>query len=319
MRALNPALRFLGLLLAFGSFSALPAAEQLVQRTFPVAPGATLKFATYRGGVIIEGTDESLIRAEVRIDPGTEDQATAERLLKNLDLQLTAQDNVVTVEARDPRESRAQFAWSKAGLDLGFRIFVPRTCHVELTTTDGNITVGEVGSKVTAHTRSGTISCRQVGGDLVAVSETGEIVVSRCLGSVDLSVTRGAIRVGTVFGSAKLRNARGDLEIQNTHGMLTATTAGGDISAGFSRQHRGGATLKADGGNIFVGLDPTLACDVQAAASWGHVQTKLPFALSPTGNGKRTLAGKLNGDGPQLTFRASGGNVQLDPSSQFIE
>ena len=318
---MKPAWRnLLGLLLAAAFFSPLRAVERSVKQTFPVEAGATLKFSTYRGGVTVESTNEDQIRVEVHIEAGTEDQTLADRLFKNLDLQLTAQGKNVTVQARNPSESRAQFTWSKTGLDLGFRIFVPRTCHVDLTTTDGNITVGEVGGNVVAHSRGGTISCRQVGGDVRATSDTGEIVVSRCAGAVDLRVTRGAIRAGTIFGAATLRNGRGDIEIQNARGTLTATTAGGDVAAGFSRQHRGEATIKADGGNIFVSLDPAIACEVQASSGLGgQVQSKLPFALLPSGNSKRALAGKLNGGGPLLVLRASGGNVKLEPSTQFIE
>lgn len=321
MRGLNPARNiFLGLLLAFGSLGPLHAIERAVEKTFPVEPGATLKFNTYRGGVIVDATDETQIRVQIRIEAGTEDAAVADRLFKNLDLQLSSQGNVVTVQARNPSESRAQFAWSKTGLDLGFRIFVPRSCHVELTTTDGAITVGEIGGNLTAHSRSGIISCRRAGGDVRATSDTGEIVVSRCAGSVDLAVTRGAIRAGTIFGAARLTNGRGEIEIQNARGALTATTSGGDLSAGFSRQHRGGAVLKVDGGNIFAAIDPAAACEVQATVGFGgQIITSLPFTRSPNGNGKRALAGTLNGGGPLISFRASGGNVKLEASTQFIE
>jgi DUF4097 and DUF4098 domain-containing protein YvlB len=316
---LKPLLRTLCLIAATGWLTPAMAVERSVQKTFPVSAGATLKVNTYRGSVIVEDSDEAEIRAEVRIELATEDPAAADRILQGLDLALTADGNTVTVLARNPRESRARFTWTDQKLDLSFRLRVPHACNLEITTIDGDITVGHVTGNVTAHARAGTISCRQIDGAVTATMDLGDIVVSRCTGAVDLTVTRGSLRVGTIFGPAKLRNASGDIEIQSARGGVTASTAAGDITAGFPRQLAGNADLKVDGGSIEAKLDPAVRCEVHASSIWGQVRSALPFEPQPGGNSKRLLIGKLNGGGPLLTLRASGGNVKLEPSSQFLD
>jgi DUF4097 and DUF4098 domain-containing protein YvlB len=316
---LNLRLRQLCLVLAAGILTPLMAIERRVQKVFPVAPGASLKLNTYRGSIVIEDSDDAQIRADVRLDLATEDPAVADRILKGLNLELASQDNVVTVQAHNPSESRARFTWTDQRLDLAFRIYVPRTCDLELVTIDGDITVGHVAGRVVIRARAGTISCRQIDGNVQATMGIGEIVVSRCTGAVDLSVTRGNIRAGTIFGPAKLHNSSGEIEIQSARGGVTASTAAGDVTVGFPRQLEGSATIKADGGNITAKIDPATRCTVHASATWGRVQSSLPLETATGGNTRRSLIGTLNGGGPSLTLQASGGNVKLEPFTQFLD
>src|SRR3954468_12388225 len=144
------------------------ALERVIEKTFPVEAGASLKLNTYRGSIIVEDTDETQIRAVLKIELATEDPSVADQILKHLDLDLTAQGNAVAVIARNPSESRARFTWTDQKLDLAFHVYVPRTCSLDLTTIDGDITVGHVVGRVTAHARAGTISCRQIDGAVQA-------------------------------------------------------------------------------------------------------------------------------------------------------
>lgn len=311
--------RLFGLILALGIFTPAFGVERLVQKSFPVGAGAALKLETYRGSIIVEDSDEAQIRAEVKIELAAEDPAVADRILKNLDLELTAEGDVVTVRARNPSESRARFTWTDQKLDLAFRIHVPRSCHLDLTTIDGDITVGAVTGRVAARARAGTISCRQIDGSVHARMDLGEIVVSRCTGAVDLSVTRGNLRAGTIFGPAKLHNASGDIEIQSARGGVDATTAAGNVTVGFPKQFQGASNIKADGGSILARLDPAVHCDVRASTIWGQVQTTLPFATAAGGNSRRLFTGQLNGGGSLITLHASGGNVKLVSFAEFVE
>jgi len=74
-----------------------------------------------------------------------------------------------------------------------------------------------------------------------------------------------------------------------------------------------------DGGNITAKIDPATRCSVQASSTWGQVRTTLPFATEPGSTGRRSFTGKLNGGGPSLVLHASGGNVKLEPFTQFVD
>ncbi len=296
------------------------AAERTVKRSFPVQPGATLKVDTYRGGIIVEETDESAVRAEVRIELATEDETQANQSIEALKLEMEQVGNEVRVRARNPRESRVLFAWEeKQRLELTFRIFVPRSSNVDLATLDGGVTVGNLAGRVVAHTRAGTIFCRKIDGTINATVDAGEIVISRCTGAVELRVQRGNIRTGTIFGPAELSNDSGDIEVLSAQGGVHATTSAGDVTVGFQKGFSGDTTVKASGGNIFVKVDPLAALTVEATTSWGRVQTTLPFAVEAGGEGKSAFSGKLNGGGPAVRLHAAGGHVKLEAYKQFLD
>ena len=77
-----------------------------------------------------------------------------------------------------------------------------------------------------------------------------------------------------------------------------------------ARQPRGDSQLKTSGGGIVLLLAPGLAFDLDAHTSGGEVQTDVSVTLL----GKQresTLNGKLNGGGPKLLLRSSGGDIHL--------
>ncbi|MBC7367048.1 MAG: DUF4097 family beta strand repeat protein [Undibacterium sp.] len=296
------------------------AVERTVKRSFPVQPGATLKVDSYRGGIIVEETEESAVRVEVRVEVATEDEAQANQSLGALKLEMELVGNEVRVRAWNPRESRALFVWEeKRQIELTFRVFVPRSSSLDLSTLDGGVTVGNLTGRVVAYTRAGTISCRKIDGTIKATVDTGDIVVSRCTGAVDLRVQRGNIRTGTIFGRADVSSDSGDIEVLSALGGVTARTSAGDVAVGFQKKFAGESKIEASGGSIFVKVDPMAALTLDATTSWGRVQTTLPFAVEAGGAGKSKFTGKLNGGGPAVRLHAAGGQVKLDAYKQFLD
>ncbi len=296
------------------------AVERTVKRSFPVQAGTTVNVDTYRGGIIVEETDQAEVRLEVRIELATEDEAQASQSIEALKLEMEAAGNDVRVRARHPRESRALFTWEeKQRIELTFRVFVPRSSNLNLATLDGGVTVGNLTGRVVAHTRAGTIFCRKIDGSIKATVDTGDIVISRCSGAAELKVQRGNIRTGTVFGRADVRSDSGDLEILSALGGVNATTSAGDVTVGFQKGFAGDAKIEASGGSVFVRVDPLAAMTLDAVTSWGKVQTAMPFAVDAGGAGKSKFSGKLNGGGPAVQLHAAGGHVKIEAYRQFLE
>ena len=68
--------------------------------------------------------------------------------------------------------------------------------------------------------------------------------------------------------------------------------------------------IPTSGGNIVVSLAPNVSVDVDAHTSGGDVDTDVPVTLL----GKQddsSIQGKINGGGPKLVLRSSGGNIRL--------
>lgn len=304
--------RCLFLLLAWSLVAVGRAAEPEVSRTFPVRPGATFTLDSHRGNVTVTEGDDPEIRVQVRMDVEADTEEEAARYRAELQLDMKAEENAVTVLARDRRARGPKFVWQEGHeVDLNYRITVPRRCDVTIRVREGGVTIGNLTGRMAAHVEQGSIFFRQIEGSIQASTRSGDITVSRCLGPVSAQVDRGMIRLGTILGEANLRNGSGDIEVMTAKGGVMAEAAAGDISVGFARELNARSRLATSGGNIFATVNEASACNVQASTVWGKVRSQLALTTDSGKNGSRKFAGRLNGGGPVLEFHANGGNVQL--------
>jgi hypothetical protein len=106
----------------------------------------------------------------------------------------------------------------------------------------------------------------------------------------------------------------GGIEIEDVSGSLEARTSGGPIRAAISRQPEGDCRLTTSGGGITVHLAPGLSFDLDAKTSGGSVRTDMEVSVRGEIK-KNRIEGKLNGGGPELYLRTSGGGIQIKPLS----
>ena len=296
------------------------AAERDVKQAFAVKPGCTVDVDLYRGGIVIEESDEPEVKIAVHLEIGVDTEAEADRARASLQLELESENNRVSVRARNPAETGLRFFWNdKYQIALSCKITVPRECSVVLRTGGGSILVGSLTGRVSAHTEAGIVSIRRIDGAVDASTQAGSIILSRCSGAATLKTLQGTIRVGTIGGPANLKNTTGDIEVLAARAGITAYAEAGDVNVGYPRDFSGGSDLHTSGGSITAKIDPAASCAVQASAVWGHVQDKLPLVVKSGGSDQRTLDGRLNEGGPLLRFHASGGDVRLMPGETYFD
>lgn len=293
--------------------AAVSAAERTVRQTFSVQPGCVLTVDAYRGGVVIDESPDAELRVVARVESTLSNERDANDAVDALKLDMKMEGNHVTVQARNPRESRLRFVWNEdEPLDISFQISVPSRCSLDLTTGRGGIVVGVLNGDMKARTENGTIFFRGVDGSVQASSGSGDIVVSRCSGNLSLSTRRGNIRAGTVRGRTEVKAANGDIEIQSAEGGIVAATESGDVTIGFPKNFTEAASVSASAGNVLARFDPAANCAVKASSVWGRVESALPLELDGA-SAKTKLAGRLNRGGPLVTLRANGGHVKIEP------
>ena len=101
----------------------------------------------------------------------------------------------------------------------------------------------------------------------------------------------------------------GSIEVREVHGPIRASTSGGSVRAYLAEQPTADCSLSTSGGTVTVHVDDSLALDIDANASGGSVRTDLRVDASV--NTKTKLKGALNGGGPTLKLRSSGGGVRV--------
>jgi DUF4097 and DUF4098 domain-containing protein YvlB len=220
--------------------------------------------------------------------------------------------NDVSVAAKYPsKPSGFKFnAWPPVQVD--FVITVPAGFATELRTSGGNITTGDLTGKALLRTSGGNIKLGKMGGTVDAHTSGGNITLDAAQGAVDLDTSGGNLTIGPVAGPAKLSTSGGSIKIESVVGALQARTSGGNIRAAIAGPLKEDCVLSTSGGNVHVNVDKAAAFRLDASTSGGSVDAAgLTLTLEQGGSGRSKLAGAVNGGGPLLKLRSSGGSIAV--------
>ncbi|MEO7598356.1 MAG: hypothetical protein ABIV50_05460, partial [Opitutus sp.] len=76
---------------------------------------------------------------------------------------------------------------------------------------------------------------------------------------------------------------------------------------------KGDCVLDTSGGNVKAKVARTAAFDLDASTSGGDVRADgLTITIEKGGVGRSRLSGKVNGGGPTLKLRSSGGDIVVE-------
>lgn len=157
-------------------------------------------------------------------------------------------------------------------LRVEFNFLIPKDYNVELNTSGGSLSVEDL---------AGTLNARTSG---------------------------GSIRVGDITGDVKLHTSGGSISTDTITGNLDAYTSGGSINVSVDKQFTEDAKFTTSGGSITAYLIPDIQMDLSASTSGGRV--KSDFEVDGRVK-KMSLKGSVNGGGPKLTLKTSGGSIKI--------
>lgn len=297
-------------LLALAPFSAHAKIERVVEKTFTVQPNGVLHVETQGGDIhVLTSTDATVkVVAHERIHASSETEA--DEILQKLTLTIEQQTGGVSASAKYEKQL-AGFHWgSWPPVQVDFTVTVPVNYNVELKTSGGDVTVGDLNGKVNVRTSGGNVTLGKITGDIDAGTSGGDVRLEEGLAVVKLGTSGGDIRVGRAVGPTDLGTSGGNIDIKSVENTLRAATSGGDVSAGIVGALKGDCKLATSGGRVRVTVDKGAAFDLDASTSGGDVDaTGLTITIERGGSGRSRLSGKVNGGGPLLKLRSSGGDV----------
>lgn len=279
-------------------FAAVATAQNPLHRSFNVAPGGTLNVDADTGDI-----DVSSGAGGVSVDVFRHGRAE-----QDLEVTFEQQQNDVIVRARDHRASR--FFNFGMGDDVRFVITIPARYNVQLNTSGGHIHVGDLQGSARCRTSGGSIETARVNGPVEARTSGGNVSVGSATGTIDLRTSGGSIDIKRADGNLHARTSGGGINIEDALGAVDAETSGGSIHARFAQQPRADSRLATSGGGISVAVAPNVALDVDAHTSGGSVDSDLPITILGRQH-ESSLEGKINGGGPKLVLRSSGGGIRL--------
>ena len=297
-----------------------------IHRTFNVRDGGTLTIEADLGDIRVT-SGGTMVTIDVLRKAKTSSREKADDLFRDYRVEFSQEQNDVRVIAR---YDRALNWFNLFGNDLNIQyvVTVPARFNLKLMTSGGDIKVGDLNGDVRCKTSGGDLQLGHIGGTVEIKTSGGEVRVAGVRGNATLGTSGGNVKVGDAGATLEVKTSGGTIEIDRVTGdllahtsggsisirealgIIDASTSGGSIEARMVRQPRGDSRLETSGGGIVLSLAPGVALDLDAHTSGGDVQTDIPVALL----GKQTdstLSGKVNGGGPKVVLRSSGGDIHL--------
>ena len=299
-------------LLALVPFVAHAKIERNVEKTFTVSAGGKIHLETQGGEIRVAPGAEGIVKITAREKIRANTDAEADEILKKLDLDFEQTGNEVSAISKYESQPIG-FHWgSWPPVQVDFIVTVPASFSTDLHTSGGGITVGDLNAPVHARTSGGGIHLGKIGSSVDAHTSGGSVSLDGATGEVKLGTSGGNISVGRVDGPADLATSGGGIKIESVVGELHAHTSGGSIRAGISGPLKNDCVLSTSGGSVRVNVDKTAAFRLDASTSGGSVDAGgITITLEKANRSRSTLVGAVNGGGPTLKLRSSGGGIDI--------
>ena len=306
---------------AIGALAARAGDEEGIVRTFSIAPSGELVVQAERAKVEVRGGSDQV---RVSLRRGNDDAAAIEDDYE-IGFEQTADRLVVTAMPR-----RRFRLWDAKPLAIS--VEAPSGFGADIDTNAGSVRVAEIAGPLQARTAGGSVRIDDVPGVVQARTSGGSIRHAGTSASVDANTSGGSIAIGHVQGAVFARTSGGRIAIEQAgpvtartsggsiaigqaRGAVQAKTSGGSIDASLAVQPQDDSELRTSGGSITIRLVPDIALDIDASSSGGNVRVEDGLALDgghlQRGEPWKDVQATLNGGGPALRLRTSGGSIRL--------
>ena len=301
------------------------AADDVIRKGFNVADGGTLRLDAGFGNIKIVAGGTGVAVEVVRKADGRK----AEQRMRDMKITFSQQGNDVVIDMDDDDDHSHWSRWFDWNdLELQWNIRVPVHYNVNAKTSGGSIDLSDLGGTVEARTSGGSISTGRLSGPAVLRTSGGSVTIEGGGGKIDARTSGGSIRVGDttgpvdvhtsggsitlahVRGAVRAHTSGGGISIEDAAGSVEASTSGGSIRAQISGPITADSKLSTSGGGITLTISPSAAIDLDARASGGDVDTDVPITVQGRQEDDRVV-GKINGGGPRLVLRTSGGGIRV--------
>ena len=300
--------------------------EEIIEDRFEIANNGLFTLDSDLGSIEIVGGSGDDVFLTVILGVNNVNRSEADRLFDRFDLDVQRSRGSLEITG-DYDKPSGRMNWRR-GLKVKYQITVPENTELNVKTAGGSITVEDISAEINVKTSGGSLKLDDIDGLVVARTSGGSIKASRigdrldvhtsggsisidvADGDVSAKTSGGSISISEVDGDVNANTSGGSISLKEIEGTVNASTSGGSVTAEIIGQPDEDMTLKTSGGTVTLYLDESVRADIDAQASGGSVSTDIPIAIR--GTKKRSkLQGEMNGGGPLLTLRSSGGSVRI--------
>jgi len=301
----------LPVLLVLTGMMALGNIEDNIEKMFNVKAGGKLTIDTARGSVEIRGTNSNRVEVELYREFRSDDKKNASLALDDFDVQFKQNGDDVKIIAVYKNKSPSRTENNiRNKLRIKYIVSVPEKYNVDLHTRGGSILVEDLEGQVLTKTSGGSLKFNNIDGPINGNTSGGSITIGETLGNVDVHTSGGSITIDNAQGDVDATTSVGGIKVNEVSGTMHAETSGGSINAYISRKPKSNCRLTTSGGFVTVYLNEEIGVHVDAHTSGGRVYTDFPVTIKGEIS-KRDLDADINGGGPELYLRTSGGSIHI--------
>jgi len=260
--------------------------DPFLTRSFPASSIKTVEATTSGGSITVSGNTATEAVVEVYV---SRDKWSAEKIKETLDENYTLEIKVESGKLLVSAKSKKTISnWNLNGLNISFKISVPKQINSNLQTSGGSISISNLTGAQDFKTSGGSMTVEDVSGNIKGRTSGGSITVTNVKDNIDLSTSGGSITAKDCSGKISMKTSGGSLKMSNLNGDVNATTSGGSVSA---KDVKG--TLKTGTSGGSVTLDG-ISGSVDARTSGGSINVTMEAVseyvkLSNSGNINLTL------------------------------
>jgi DUF4097 and DUF4098 domain-containing protein YvlB len=260
------------------------------------SPGKKLKVNAYAGGVKVETWSNNEVKIEVY---GNENAENYLSYAANND----DEGVILKSDVKSDYSSKNNF-----NLNLEFKIWVPESYDVSVTTGGGGISVANLTGNVSLNTSGGGIKLSKIVGEVNATTSGGNLKYDNILGNINSSTSGGNVKITKFSGNVNVSTSGGNMDLEGMNGSVDASTSGGNIKLMYAGKNMG-IDLNTSAGNINVRVPEDFDADADLSTSLGNINSD--FAKVDRENMSAKLKVRLNNGGSALKCVTSAGNISL--------
>lgn len=291
-------------LIMMSSALAIPQDDPYRVETFEISTPGELEVQTTGGHITVEGSSSNSVRVEMYVRKNGRDLSAEDTNLDKWEIDISQSSDAVKATAK--RNGNNNWNWDRNDESISFVVYTPQEMSTSLKTSGGHIEAMGIAGNQDIATSGGHIDLANLQGSIEARTSGGHIDITDTQGDVDARTSGGHIDVQSSAGKLKLKTSGGHIDLADISGTVEARTSGGSISADLDSIEEF-VNLRTSGGSIKISIPQNSGLDLNLRGS--YVSTNLNNFSGKIDHNE--VEGKLNGGGPTVSARTSGGKVSL--------
>ena len=311
------------LVLLAGASILLADTEDTVRKSVPVQSATRFGVEADFGSIQVDAGSSATIEVEAYFRGDPPSRKDWDRMLKDFSLEVDRQGSGIFIRAtfKDGWRSMGpfdHFCWQMRNgkcleyarwlRHLEYRVRVPAQLSADLHTSGGSISVGDLKNEVNARTSGGSLHFGHIDGPVNGETSGGSITLTASRGRAILHTSGGSIHIEETAGDVDADTSGGSILISRTTGRVVAHTSGGSITIGRAEN---AVEASTSGGSINVAMPSSAAFQLDASTSGARVHSDFTVIGAVNDTGRTSMRGTVNGGGPLLHLRTSGGGIHI--------